>query len=214
MKVAIMQPYFFPYAGYFRLFSEVDLFVVYDCVQFPRRGWVHRNRVLFGTNLQWITLPLEKCTQSTNICDLVFRKDVANWSDLTIDKLKTIATPNRLINNFNWSLLQPKGTVVDYLIDTITWCGESLGASTNLVRSSSLGIDHAIKSQERIIEICRTVGATQYLNLSGGTSLYETTQFSRAGIDLSFLPQFQGEYESVLGRFLKEPSMNIRREIC
>ena len=62
--VAIMQPYFYPYAGYFRLFARADLFVVYDCVQFPRRGWVHRNRLTGADGqLQWLTLLLQQGVQ-------------------------------------------------------------------------------------------------------------------------------------------------------
>src|ERR1700750_1484658 len=76
--VAIMQPYFFPYAGYFRLFAASDLFVVYDCVQFPRRGWVHRNRLIDASGrLQWLTLPLEKAPQEVLIRDLRFPLNAA-----------------------------------------------------------------------------------------------------------------------------------------
>ena len=64
MRIAIMQPYFIPYAGYFRLFQSVDLFVVYDCIQFARRGYVHRNQLPnFTDELSWITLPLAKAPQ-------------------------------------------------------------------------------------------------------------------------------------------------------
>src|SRR5277367_4669735 len=74
--VAIMQPYFFPYAGYFRLFAASDLFVIYDCVQFPRRGWVHRNRLIDVAGIErWLTLPLEKAPQSALIRDLRFPPD-------------------------------------------------------------------------------------------------------------------------------------------
>src|ERR1043165_6485184 len=68
-----MQPYFIPYAGYFRLFAASDLFVIYDCVQFPRRGWVHRNRLVdsFG-NSRWLTLPLQRAPQGVLIRNLKF----------------------------------------------------------------------------------------------------------------------------------------------
>ena len=71
--VAVMQPYFMPYAGYFRLFAAADLVAIFDCVQFPRRGWVHRNR-LPGRNgeTQWLTLPLQKATTGTQINNLKF----------------------------------------------------------------------------------------------------------------------------------------------
>jgi WbqC-like protein family len=57
LTVAIMQPYFLPYAGYSRLFAATDLFVVYDCVQFPRRGWVHRNRLVNTAGAERSSLP-------------------------------------------------------------------------------------------------------------------------------------------------------------
>src|SRR6478672_877532 len=76
LTVAVMQPYFIPYAGYFRLFAASDLFVIYDCVQFQREGWVHRNRLTdpFGAN-RWLTLPLEKSPLATPIRDLRFVPD-------------------------------------------------------------------------------------------------------------------------------------------
>jgi hypothetical protein len=76
LTIAIMQPYFFPYAGYFRLLAASDLFVIYDCVQFPRRGWVHRNKLLDASGeARWLTLPLEKAPQSVLIQDLRFPPD-------------------------------------------------------------------------------------------------------------------------------------------
>jgi len=73
-----MQPYFVPYAGYFRLFSASDLFVIYDCVQFPRRGWVHRNRLVDRTGAErWLTLPIEKAPQDVLIRELRFPPDAA-----------------------------------------------------------------------------------------------------------------------------------------
>src|SRR5260370_23913658 len=68
-----MQPYFTPYGGYFRLFAASDLFVIYDCVQFPQRGWVHRNRLVDRAGKErWLTLPLAKAPQSVLIADLRF----------------------------------------------------------------------------------------------------------------------------------------------
>ena len=76
-----------------------------------------------------------------------------------------------------------------------------------------MGTDSRLKAQDRIIDICRAVGADRYVNLPGGISLYDQETFELAGIDLSFLPLLEGGYESVLGRLLKEPSSDIRQEI-
>ena len=71
--VAVMQPYFLPYAGYFRLFAEADLVCLFDCVQFPRRGWVHRNQLPGYTGAaKWLTLPLAKRPMAIRIDDLAF----------------------------------------------------------------------------------------------------------------------------------------------
>ena len=76
LTVAIMQPYFIPYAGYFRLFAASDLFVIYDCVQFPRRGWVHRNRLVDASGTErWLTLPIAKAPREALIRELRFRTD-------------------------------------------------------------------------------------------------------------------------------------------
>ena len=80
--IAIMQPYFIPYAGYFRLFAVSDLLVIYDCVQFARRGWVHRNRLPDRSGVErWLTLPLAKAPQSVLIKDLRFPEDAAALLD-------------------------------------------------------------------------------------------------------------------------------------
>lgn len=75
MKIAVMQPYHYPYAGYFRLFAASDLFVIYDDVQFNRRGRVHR----YQKNDKWITLPIKKTDRdTTRIMDLEWRDGVIN----------------------------------------------------------------------------------------------------------------------------------------
>jgi len=86
--VAIMQPYFNPYAGYFRLLAAADLFVNYDCVQFPRRGWVYRNRLPDSNGAAgWLTLPLEKAPRSATFGDLRFPADSIARLDVAIAPL-------------------------------------------------------------------------------------------------------------------------------
>src|SRR5215468_11415162 len=90
--VAIMQPYFIPYTGYFRLLSASDLFVIYDCVQFPRRGWVHRNPLVDEAGVErWLTLPLEKASREILIRDLRFVKDAA---ELLEQRLRSFRFPS------------------------------------------------------------------------------------------------------------------------
>ena len=207
MKVAIMQPYFVPYAGYFRLFSTADLFVIYDCVQFPRRGWVHRNRFLEGEKENWVTLPLEKCSRDTLIKDLRFRSEASSWFDDLVKRYAFLAK----VGSFKaWN---QRDTLVDYLEKSLGDLCRDLAIPFDTLRSSELPIRPELRGQDRILEICRQVGAKEYINLSGGADLYDASQFKDCGIDLRFLKPYQGSYESILARVYKEPLDLIREEI-
>src|SRR5712664_3774556 len=115
--VAVMQPYFVPYAGYYRLFTAADIFVAFDCVQFPRRGWVHRNQFPVAPGVtDWLTLPIQKCDRSTRIADLVFVPDAAAQLDLRVQHFPILRnawnTSSPLIDSIK---ISGSGTVADYL---------------------------------------------------------------------------------------------------
>src|SRR5260221_8734487 len=116
LTVAIMQPYFLPYAGYFRLLAASDLFVIYDCVQFPRRGWVHRNMLLDASGeARWLTLPLEKAPRDVLIRDLRFPP---NATDLLAERLRPFplaaaVTPST--EHILAALADVRGTPLEYI---------------------------------------------------------------------------------------------------
>lgn len=213
-RIAIMQPYFIPYAGYFRLFAATDLFVVYDCVQFIRRGWIHRNYMkLASGESDWLTLPLAKAPREVKIKDLAFVPDAAmRWDEqkrrfpLLMDK-----------KNKNDTLLQKvallQGTPLAYIENTLHIACEKLNLHFNIVRSSTLAIPDEVKGQARILAICAALGAKHYVNASGGRELYEAAAFSKQGIKLGFLPEYQGSYASILERCLTEGPTTIANEI-
>ncbi len=212
-SVAIMQPYFVPYLGYFRLFAQTDLFVIYDCVQFPRRGYVHRNQVPDKTGVaQWLTLPLAKCDQKTLIRDLQWRADdcatfAARIRQLTVDW--PVQAASQLREEWLGLLTDFSGSVVDYLERTLAFVCRALGLHFNVVRSSSLGLAAELKGQDRILEICRLAGAARYVNSPGGRELYQPEAFAQAGIELQFLEPFQGSCWSVAYRLLTEEKSRL-----
>lgn len=200
--VAIMQPYFFPYAGYFRLMAQADHFVIFDCVQFPRRGYVHRNRLPSGpdANLRWLTLPLAKAPRETLIADLRFSDDAQyEWSQRLAEHPTLKELPVRdpklaeLLNS-----VSNDGNVVDYLEATLTITCERLGLKTYISRSSELKIGEHLRGEDRIIAIAKQVGADIYLNSPGGRHLYDNDRMAQAGIALKFLNDYQGAMHSVL----------------
>lgn len=215
MRVAIMQPYFFPYAGYYRLFASADVFVVYDCVQFPRRGWVHRNRLSdFNGDDQWLTLPLEKGDRDrTRIFDLAFQKNAGTSMETQMRRFPCLVALAKKEPELATILLDFTITPVQYLVRSLEWCAERLGLRCTMLMSSSLNIPEGFKGQDRIIEIAKRIGGKDYINAPGGVTLYDARAFEGAGLTLKFLPDYAGSYRSILERFLTESSADMALEI-
>ncbi|HKN87415.1 MAG TPA: WbqC family protein [Nitrospiraceae bacterium] len=213
--VAIMQPYFFPYGGYFRLLTRSEIFVIYDCVQFPRRGWVHRNKLkdLSGAE-QWLTLPLVKQERDVLIKDLVFPEDAPRE---LAERLRPFPLPSP---DPEWRdevlrrVLATGTDVVDYLEEMLQLVAVRLGRTAwNVCRSSSFNIPQTLRGQDRIIEIARRTGAKRYLNAPGGVGLYDKEKFAESGLELEFLPDYDGPFDSMLGRILAENPDSLAQDI-
>lgn len=210
--VAIMQPYFLPYAGYFRLISGSDLFVVYDCVQFPRRGWVHRNKLRDPSGEErWLTLPLKPAPQDVRI-------DALEFADGARQELEERLRPFGLAAGGPAAELleevrRVEGRPVDYIVRLLqSVCGR-LETPWNVVRSSSLDLPDDVRGQDRILEICRRVGAERYINAPGGRELYNPAAFADAGVQLQFLPAFEGKGGSILQRLLDDAPDRVRADL-
>jgi hypothetical protein len=189
-RIAVMQPYFFPYAGYFRLLDRVDEFVVFDCVQFPRRGRVHRCEMPGPDDAtRWLTLPLARQPQDTRIADLRFAGDARARFDAELRR-------------FPW-IFAAGGPLADAV----------LGLRCSLRRSSSLGIAPALRGQERILAIAGALGATHYLNSPGGRDLYSAGRFAEAGVALEFLPDYDGPHRFLLPALLRESAADLRADL-
>jgi hypothetical protein len=207
ISVAVMQPYFFPYAGYFRLLDYCDKFVVFDCAQYTRRSWITRN--VFSKvsgEPDWLNMPIAKCPQSSLIKEIQFRdEDQFNLEPFTL--LKKLATEER-IYLFDTSL-----TPVDLLCRQLTWVNEKLDISCEILRSSSFSIDSDIRGQDRVIRIAKMAGGKEYVNLAGGRDLYSESTFDSAGLELKILTQYQGSTTNILDRILNENLISIKTEI-
>ena len=215
MRVVIMQPYLFPYAGYYRLFAVADVFVIYDCVQFPRRGWVHRNKLSdINGHDQWLTLPLVKSDRDkTRICDLVFTSNAKTVMEEQMRRFPSLINLARKEPELAGILTDFTITPAQYLVRSLEWCVERLGFKCTMLMSSSLNIDENVKGQDRIIEIAKRIGAKDYINSPGGVALYDARRFEEAGLTLRFLPDYFGSYKSMLERILTESAADLAQEI-
>lgn len=214
-RVAVMQPYFFPYAGYFRLFSQVDEFVIYDCVQFPRRGRVHRSELAGGDRrLKWLQLPLAQQPMDVLIHDLAFATDARAEFDRRIERLPWIATSNGpAADRLRTFLDAPLTSVIDYLEQGLRLVNDLLGIDTTITRSSALGLDRSLRGQQRVLAVLESRGASHYLNSPGGRDLYDYATFDQAGIKLEFLPAYQGQYFNLLQALMTVDPQRIRDDI-
>ncbi len=209
--VAVMQPYFLPYAGYFRLFAAADHVALFDCVQFPRRGWVHRNRFPDAAgDAEWLTLPLQRAPVETLIRDLRFADDAESRLRTARQRFPVLRDCDHPLGN---EVQRLEGSVCDYLERLLGLCCNCLGLPFRTIRTSSLGLDPALRGQERVIAAARALGATRYMNLEGGRALYDPDAFRHHAMELHFLPEWRGARWSILYRLLTEPADAIAAEI-
>ena len=210
-----MQPYFYPYAGYFRLLVAADVFVIYDCVQFPRRGRVHRCEVPGqGGRPQCVPLPLMRQPRSTLIRELSFAAGAPAELDRRIVRLGWLAAAQGPAAEIIRQSLRISGPCVcDYLEHQIRLVASILGFQPEFRRSSGLAIPADLCGQDRVIAIARAVGGTHYVNAPGGRDLYRREAFLAAGIELGFLAPYGGPFRYMLQALTCEDPLRISRDI-
>lgn len=213
VRISVMQPYFAPYAGYFRLMCDVDAFVVLDQVQFPRSGWVHRNRLrrLDGA-LAWLTLPLARAPVDTAILDLSYGPRAGVWAANVSRRFAALREPAPQVRAC-LPLVDATESPCETLLRLLARFAETLGIAPRVVRQSELALPSGLKGAERIHEICRLLGADRYVNSPGGRDLYDHDAFRRRGVTLEFLPEYRGPMDSILQRLHETPAHDIANEI-
>lgn len=190
MKLAIMQPYFFPYIGYWQLIHAVNRFVIYDDVNYIIRGWVNRNRILINGEPSYITVPLQRASQNRHICDIsllplsIWRDKLVKSVETTYHKSPYFAEAFPVIERV---IRHEADNLSDYLAHQLRTLSAFMEIQTEFVLTSRLYRNKELSSQERILNICKREGATTYINPQGGQTLYEQECFANAGIDLQFI---------------------------
>jgi hypothetical protein len=196
MKVAIMQPYFFPYIGYFQLIGSVDLFVIYDNIKYTKKGWINRNRILRHGQPAVISLPLKSDSDSLDVVD---RQLAADFDSAKL--LNRIADAYRKAPCFAQAF-----PVVERILDhdernlfrflrnsIVETCGY-LEIDTEFAVTSTFPIDPVLKGQDKVIALCGQTGADIYVNAIGGMELYSTEAFRSEGLELQFIRSGPFEY--------------------
>ncbi len=209
-KVGIMQPYLFPYIGYFQLIEAVDEFVVFDDVNFITKGWIHRNNLLVSGKAFMFNLPLKEASQNKKINEIDIVSDTVWKSKL----LKTIEQAYKkapyFIESFeliNEIILNNESNLSLFLSNSISTICDFLQINTSIIPNSVVFKNDYLKAQTRIIDICEKLGATTYINAIGGKDLYDSQTFKKNNIELSFIQSEKIEYNQFKNEFV--PNLSI-----
>jgi hypothetical protein len=178
-----MQPYLFPYLGYFQLIAAVDKFILLDDVHYINKGWINRNRLLIHNTIVAFTIPLKKASQNRLIKDIEISFE-SKWQDKL---LKTIESGYKKTPYFR--------EVFPLVYNSLLRVLEYLGINTEIKASSVSYATNHLRAQEKILNICLQENAQVYINPIGGSSLYEKALFEQHGIHLLFLDPVLPAYQ-------------------
>ena len=189
MKLAIMQPYWFPYIGYWQLLNHADAFVLYDNIQYTKKGWVNRNRFLLNGKDEVFSIALNADSSERDIVErsispafdrqkLVRRLEAAY--------AKAPCCKEVLPELQNW-IGAPENNLFQYIRTTIEGVCRYLDIKTKIVISSQVEVGERLQGADRVLALCRRLEADQYINPIGGLELYQKSDFAQHGVQLSFL---------------------------
>ncbi len=210
MKIGIMQPYFFPYIGYFQLINHCDHFIFLDNVQYINRGWINRNRIILNDNVKYITVPVCKSPQNTLISN---------------KKIHHSYHPNHILNQAQHAYKDSKefNNIFDLLGRTLKTQDQNISSLAsnsiiNTVKHLKMDTQFHIASQlspkkpsslaeDYLIELVQSLNGTDYINMSGGRHLYSEENFLQKQIKLHFLKPYVTPYPQRKKTFTPELSI-------
>lgn len=209
MKVAIMQPYFFPYIGYFQLIESADLFIIYDNIKYTKKGWINRNRLLRNGSDFVFTLPVRKDSDFLDVKDRAVagsfdRSKLVNQMREAYRRAPQFAEAFPVVEK---AIMSPRENLFDYIRDSVVEVCRYLAIDTRIVPSSSFAIDRTLKAEDKVLALCKSVGASTYINPIGGQELYSREEFKAQGIELKFLNSLPVSYAQFGDPFV--PSLSI-----
>jgi len=204
MKLAVMQPYFLPYIGYFQLIGAADRFVIYDNIKYTKKGWINRNRRLQNGADAMFSLPLKKASDSLDVVERELSPDFDRGALLNQFKGSYARAPQfaEIAALLERIVRYDETNLFRYVHHSVAEICAHLGIETEIIVSSAIDIDHGLKAQHKVIELCHALGADTYVNPIGGVELYDRAAFREQGIELQFLTPRPFEYAQLGAPFV------------
>lgn len=185
--VAIMQPYFLPYIGYFQLIAAADEFVVYDNIKYTKKGWINRNRMLSNGTDVMFSLPLKSASDHLDVVERELCPGPHRWLAQLKGAYRHAPQYAATLPLLEAIAACPETNLFRFLHHALLQCCAHLAIDTPIRVSSGVAIDHGLAAQDKVLALCQALGARSYLNPIGGTELYAHAAFVARGIDLHFL---------------------------
>lgn len=213
MITSIMQPYFLPYLGYFQLIELSDVFVVYDNIQYTKKGWINRNRFLLNETPSVFTVPVKRDSHLLDINRRYLIDDYLKYNKKTLNK---ISQSYKNAPNFKKTmpliesifLYNQSNNLFDFIYNSILEVIKHLNIKTKIIKSSEISIENSnLKSAERVIDLCKLLKTNTYVNPIGGIDLYDKNYFSQNNINLLFHKMDDIDYHQFSKNF--EPYLSI-----
>lgn len=213
MKAGIMQPYFFPYIGYFQLIHAAEQFIFFDTPQYERKGWMNRNRILnLNGGTTYITVPLQKAPRETPLCQMRINNR-EKWRERILNQLeiykKKAPYYQRTVDIVRETLDSAADSLSELNIASILNVCSAVGLDRNwsVFSKMDLEIPDNCEADEWALEITRAIGGDVYINAPGGAAFFDRRKYEKAGIDLKFLQPELQPYVQRMGYF--EPGLSI-----
>lgn len=204
MRLVIMQPYLFPYLGYWQMIANADAFVIYDDVNYIKNGWINRNNLLSNGVAHLFTLALDKASPFKKINETFIKPDVDNRNKvLSFIRNAYLKAPcfKMVFPLIEEIITYPENNLAQYLENHFRKMFEFLEIKTEILISSDVEKDNNLRAQDKVLDICRALNATEYINAIGGQELYSKDDFAEQGIRLNFIkmrsvfyPQFKNDF--------------------
>lgn len=207
MKVGVMQPYLFPYIGYWQLINAVDIFVIFDDVNYINKGYINRNSILIGGKENKITLELLGASQNNLINEIEIGNNcekLLKTSSFAYKKAPHYDDAFPIIKDILENKEKNLAKFIGYSLKKIA---DYLDINVEFIYSSDIAKNSGFKGQDKIIEICKTLKADQYINPIGGKELYDKSAFQSKGLVLNFIESNQINYKQFRETFI--PRLSI-----
>lgn len=187
MKLAIMQPYFFPYIGYWQLISAVDTFVIYDDVNYIKQGYVNRNSLLINGVKSFYTLELKGASSFKLINEIQVGRNIPKLIKTLEQNYKKAQYFTDVFPVVSDIINFKENNLGKYLGNSIFKISSLLDLKPKFIYSSDIEKNNTLKGKDKVLAICRILKANKYLNAIGGQQLYCKDEFMANGIELNFI---------------------------